>query len=120
MSRRHGASMPGPGLHFSSERFTRCTSGIGIKNCDPAVFARLTTAYSEPVRHYHTLAHITDSLYEFDRLIGLAEAPHEIEMAIWFHDAVYDPKAHDNEERSAEWAQDFFCAPPTSTRMSPR
>jgi predicted metal-dependent HD superfamily phosphohydrolase len=65
----------------------------------------LVSRYSEPQRHYHNLRHLGECLAEFDSARKLAKAPVAVELAIWFHDAVYDPHAADNEERSAELAQ---------------
>lgn len=69
-------------------------------------YDRLTVAYSEPQRHYHNRQHIAECLAEFDQARYLAKQPISVELAIWFHDAVYDPKAGDNEERSAALAKE--------------
>jgi predicted metal-dependent HD superfamily phosphohydrolase len=66
---------------------------------DPAVRERLVARYAEPRRRYHTLEHIRHCLREFDP--AMARDPDSVELAIWYHDAVYDPRRSDNEERSA-------------------
>ena len=62
------------------------------------VFGRLEMLYGEAHRGYHHGGHIVDCLREFDLVPG---RPRAVEMAIWFHDVIYDPHRKDNEERSA-------------------
>jgi predicted metal-dependent HD superfamily phosphohydrolase len=66
--------------------------------------AALLGRWSERHRAYHDLAHLDEVLHRIDRLAGEAEQPDRVRLAAWFHDAVYDPQATDNEERSAEVA----------------
>lgn len=83
----------------------RAWTGIGAVGEGDALLARLMAAYAEPQRHYHTQQHLGECLSAFDAARALAEHPHEVELALWFHDAVYDIKGHDNEQRSADWAR---------------
>jgi predicted metal-dependent HD superfamily phosphohydrolase/GNAT superfamily N-acetyltransferase len=69
------------------------------------VYQQLVSRYSEPHRHYHNLRHIWECLAEFDIARDLAREPVALELAVWFHDAVYDTHAADNEERSAKLAK---------------
>ena len=73
---------------------------------DPVpVFQALVSLYGQPQRYYHNFDHINDCLAEFDAFRHLARQPVAVELAIWFHDAVYDPRAADNEEKSVEFVQ---------------
>lgn len=83
----------------------------------PPVFAQLEQAYREPARAYHNLAHIEHMLAEFGSQRALAEWPEAVELAIWFHDAVYDSRAKDNEERSAALAHDILVKAGTNMRL---
>jgi len=66
----------------------------------------LERAYGEPHRRYHTRRHIEQCLALLDQVPDLTERERAIlTYAIWWHDAVYDPKASDNEARSADLAR---------------
>ncbi|MFE2286703.1 hypothetical protein ACFXDJ_21355 [Streptomyces sp. NPDC059443] len=73
---------------------------------DPAPYAdRLLAAWAEPQRRYHTTAHLADVLARIDVLAPHAADPAAVELAAWFHDAVYRPDRSENEERSAALAE---------------
>jgi predicted metal-dependent HD superfamily phosphohydrolase len=78
------------------------------KVCSGKSFQRIVAAYSEPQRSYHTGDHIEACLAEFDRIRELCESPDQVECALWLHDVVYDPRASDNEEKSALWAMEIL------------
>jgi predicted metal-dependent HD superfamily phosphohydrolase len=69
------------------------------------VFDVLVAAYSAPDRHYHNLEHVAEMLRVAARLTSITDDPSAVQLAVWFHDAVYDPRAKDNEARSAELAE---------------
>ncbi len=65
---------------------------------------RLLTAYDAPARGYHDLTHLAEVLAHVDLLADEADDLPAVTLAAWFHDAVYDGGA-DDEERSAAWAE---------------
>ncbi|MEU4829354.1 metal-dependent phosphohydrolase [Streptosporangium sp. NPDC023615] len=79
----------------------RALAGPGAERLGRELIAR----YEEPHRRYHTTAHLEAVLAGVDALAGHAEHPDLVRMAAWFHDAVYDPRRGDNEERSARLAE---------------
>lgn len=91
--------------------WNRCPSlGDGV---DPRlVYDDLRRRYTEPHRRYHTLDHITHCIQQLDMATALMEDPDAVEMALWFHDAIYEPGACNNEQKSVELflqiAQDHF------------
>ncbi|MES2460232.1 MAG: N-methyl-D-aspartate receptor NMDAR2C subunit [Armatimonadota bacterium] len=76
----------------------------GTESESDRVFDELSAAYGAPDRHYHTLGHVADCLRTLDSCRNDAEDAAAVEIALWFHDAVYDTHAGDNEEQSALWA----------------
>jgi predicted metal-dependent HD superfamily phosphohydrolase len=61
------------------------------------VYADLIRRWSEPHRHYHTLAHLA-------QVLSIVDNNGPVALAAWFHDAIYDPRRDDNEEASARLA----------------
>lgn len=72
---------------------------------DDALKGELSLAYQAGDRHYHNLNHIKAMLALADEYRDLLDDPEAVEAAIWFHDAIYDSRAKDNEAKSAELAE---------------
>ena len=73
----------------------------------PAVRDELVAAYADPSRGYHDTRHLSEVLDRLDELAGHGAVydATPVQLAAWFHDAVYDGE-RDAEERSAAWAED--------------
>lgn len=77
-----------------------------VKHCTET-FKRLHMHYSKQARAYHNWAHILGCFDELKEIKRRLNHPDEVEMALWFHDAIYEPGQGKNEEKSAKWAVMF-------------
>ncbi|MER8778211.1 hypothetical protein [Mesorhizobium sp. M0220] len=72
---------------------------------DETLKRELSALYDAADRHYHDLGHIEAMLALANDYKALLHDPEAVEAAIWFHDAIYDGRAKDNEARSATLAE---------------
>ena len=82
-----------------------------------AVWSDLAARYQEEHRSFHTLRHIAECVNVVDQYaarVGWSDVPPELELALWFHDIVYEPGSNDNEQLSA----DVFEAWASKARLS--
>ena len=72
--------------------------------------AALLARWGEPHRHYHDVEHLTEVLAAVDELApGGSDADLDVvRLAAWFHDAIYEGRPGDDEERSAALAGDVL------------
>lgn len=70
------------------------------------LFEEIYRKYWEPGRHYHTVEHLYWCFSMLDYMVAKLPGIGSVELALWYHDFVYDPHSNDNEERSAEIAVD--------------
>lgn len=84
----------------------------------------LRKRYSEPHRAYHTLKHIQHCFWECDEVWPYLVNRPAVELALWYHDAIYDvqptpdPQAKDNETRSADLARSIILAAGLGTEFA--
>jgi predicted metal-dependent HD superfamily phosphohydrolase len=57
--------------------------------------------YAEPHRRYHTVEHLDEVMAAVAELADLADDPRAVELAVLFHDAVYDPASAPGESERA-------------------
>ncbi|MEM9805335.1 MAG: hypothetical protein AAF959_08645 [Cyanobacteria bacterium P01_D01_bin.56] len=92
------------------DRWQGLCQRLGVTNNIEQEFTRLVAAYGEPHRAYHTAQHIGECLALLDSLGELLTLQQlsVLELALWYHDMVYQPNARNNEQRSADEAVAFL------------
>ena len=88
------------------ERWQATWKGLGVESPEADLYAVVKARYAESHRSYHTIQHLDECFAHLDEARHLADKVHEVELALWFHDVVYDVRGQDNEERSASWARE--------------
>ena len=90
---------------FGASRFERLWRRCIASPPSPSaaeVYAQLTRLLGASYRRYHTLEHIHDCLRRLDRVAALLDDPDAVELALWFHDAIYEMDSGTNEQKSVE------------------
>ncbi|MFQ5994470.1 MAG: hypothetical protein ACE5K1_05200 [Acidiferrobacterales bacterium] len=92
-------------MGMTKDRFAalwnRCVADGAVAKSAP-LYEELWRRYSEPHRRYHTPDHISHCLQQLDLAAKLMDDPDAVEMGLWFHDVIYNPRATDNELKSAQ------------------
>src|SRR5690349_18260132 len=105
---------------ISGERFAalweRCVASPPSPDA-ATVHRQLRELYGGSDRRFHSLAHIAGCIAQLDRIAHLLEDRDAVELALWFHDAVYVPGAADNERRSARLFLDLSSGAPGRLRQ---
>lgn len=81
---------------------------LSLLSREPVFVAELIERYAEPHRRYHGIAHLDALAQLFEQVANGPgwRQPVEVALAIWFHDAIYQPGRSDNEARSAALARE--------------
>ena len=88
-------------------RWKKLMDTFGFAENEPA-YNSILNQYSEAYRAYHNAEHISDCLEKLDLFGEAIKNRNVIELAIWFHDLVYNPYGKHNELKSARAAVDFL------------
>ena len=95
------------GREFNRQRLQEHLVNLGMVT-QVTPFEQLALCYGNPARAYHNAQHIESCLQLLEQHQAIAHHPHEVAIALWFHDAIYDSRRQDNEQASAIWAREFL------------
>ncbi|HKH20109.1 MAG TPA: hypothetical protein VKB53_04265 [Gammaproteobacteria bacterium] len=80
----------------STDRWRHVWKRFGVSAPNEILLQDLIARCSEPHRKYHTMQHLNECFDKLQEIRAAAVHPDEIELALWFHDAIYDVKRQDN------------------------
>lgn len=92
---------------MNKDRWLELMQQLGFK-ANLETYLELTCCYDEKHRYYHNAKHIKATLDHLQQAKDFTQDYTAIEIALWFHDAVYSVFSSKNEIKSANWATRFL------------
>lgn len=90
-------------------RWLALGQALGVANSPfEAEGKKLISSWARWPRKYHNTPHLYACLQHFSKVRNQLQDPLAVELALWFHDAIYWPWLPKNEEKSALWAVQFI------------
>lgn len=89
---------------LESDWFSLCEQAGIVAATGHSLLQTLFIGYHTPYRAYHNLNHIAACLQLAQPYLNQTTDPVAVQLAIWYHDLIYDTKASDNEHQSAQVA----------------
>lgn len=88
---------------YTRNRWELISAEIGISlRISEACWDCIVSRYNESTRFYHTLVHIADMLRSSSMYSSMISDRTVVDLAIFFHDIIYDSRSNTNEEDSAK------------------
>jgi len=71
-------------------------------------FDEIILAHEDEGRYYHNLEHLNDLFTELEQASHLIDDFNLVNIAVFYHDIIYNPTANNNEEKSAEFSSNHL------------
>lgn len=84
------------------ELLTKYTDNDSLVN---ELWVEIERSYSNKKRHYHTLQHLDSLLEQLNEIKSALQNWDTVLFSLYYHDIIYNSLKSDNEEKSAELAQ---------------
>lgn len=86
-----------------NEKWQQTAGRLGIDgDLSADLFAEIHKRHNERHRRYHGLPHLEALYVVLNPYWGSIHEPARVELAIWYHDIIYNPLGKDNEGKSAD------------------
>jgi predicted metal-dependent HD superfamily phosphohydrolase len=109
-----------PRYDLSARSFAAICAALRLCTDPRPIHSALRSAWRESQRCYHRTYHLRSCLQLLQRWQVHAAQPNQIALALWFHDAIYEPQSGHNEARSADWAAQVLADAGASTELKKR
>jgi predicted metal-dependent HD superfamily phosphohydrolase len=91
-------------IQFLWDLFKKVFKSCGVsEKKTKELFEEVVKKYSARGRYYHSVSHIRFMASTWEIFEKKLKSPKGIFMAVIYHDIVYNPKRHDNEEKSLKY-----------------